>query len=262
MKNAVVVALISGIILAVAGSALHNPGSRRIDQMPRLVLWSWEHNDNFRFLNPGMAAVAYYEGTIVLGRGIATLRKRKNPLVLKDAVDRFPVFRIENAHPKEAPSALSLTSAVQTIADYVATHHCRVVQIDYDAAQGDRKQYIWYLEQLRHRLPAKTAISITALSSWCLGDKWLQNAPVDETVAMMFTMGARRGEVISALSRGLPDSGAECVQSLGVSINEPDTNRQLSKLGTIKQAKHVYAFSALGWTKRTYDQLAAEVDTH
>lgn len=228
-------------------------------QSPRVVVWSWEHKDDLRFIDPQRVAVAYYAGTIVLGRDLATLNPRRNPLSIPEKVVNFPVFRLENAHRDESPSATSYSSALDLIGRYLKKAPALEVQIDYDATLRDRKEYLRFLQQLRRRLPVGTAMSITALSSWCLDDKWLQAAPVDETVAMMFAMGRGRAETLSTLTHERLDSGRACRQSLGLSINEPDTMKDILRLVNIRDAGRIYAFSSLGWNKQNYEQFLAEV---
>ncbi|MBS1988893.1 MAG: DUF3142 domain-containing protein [Cyanobacteria bacterium SZAS LIN-3] len=227
---------------------------------PRLVIWSWEHDDNLRFIHSGDVAVAYYAGTITLGRDTASLARRKNFLRLSEGTAAFPVFRIELAHPHEEISDLAFTSACNLVIDYLQQHPGKEVQIDFDAGARDRKPYLAFLRNLKSKLPAQTALSITALGSWCLYDKWLQQAPVNETVAMMFSLGKDSRETLAALENHALDSGAPCQQSIGIALNERQTNSILHKRACIKQARRVYAFSPMGWTKSRYEEIVATVE--
>lgn len=230
-----------------------------VEQAPEVVLWSWEHKDDLSFIDRHKVAVACYAGTIVLGRDVATLKKRLNQLILPGDVFKFPVFRLENAHSNESPGRASFRSAVDLIAKYLAAEHFWQVQIDYDATVSDRKEYLRFLQELRTRLPGKTVISITALGSWCLDDKWLQDAPVDEVVAMMFSMGRGKDEALSILRREHLDSGSCSRQSLGLSINEPGTRREVLQLVGRRDTSRLYLFSSSVWTKQNYQELVAEV---
>lgn len=228
-------------------------------KIPRTVIWSWEHSDDLAFIDASKAAVAFYAGTIVLGRDNATMHKRKNPIHINDQTVSFPAFRIETAHLDEAITDEAFARALEIIIPFVQSEKTGAVQIDFDATERDRKTYLKFLRDLRKRLPADTALSITALASWCLYDKWLQQAPIDETVAMMFSMGREKGEALTALKKMSLDSGAPCLQSLGISINEATTNAALEHNHCFTQAPRVYVFSSLGWTQSRYDTIMAEL---
>jgi len=227
----------------------------------RLVLWSWQHDDDLRLLRDTKIGVAYYAGTIILGRDVATFKKRPNRLLLAESTPRFPVFRMENAHHGDI-SKKAFDEASDIIATYCSTKNADAVQIDFDAELSDRDPYLAFLHELKRKLPAKTSLSVTALSSWCLDDKWLQKAPVDETVAMMFAMGKGKREVFDALKRERLDSGASCAQSVGISISEHGNNERLRKEGCMGTGQRVYAFSPLGWTKQRYEEVLSEVKYH
>lgn len=241
--------------------ALGQPASRaRVDQLPRIIIWSWEHDDDLRWIDPRKAAVAYFAGTISLRQHIALFKARRNRLSILENTTSFPVFRVETVCKQTVPTEAAITSAVDAIIAHSNFNRCREIQIDFDATTSERKVYLDMLRQLRQRVPSDCTVSITALASWCLDDKWLQKAPVDETVAMLFCMGAGRKQALSALKREHLDSGCECKQSLGIAICETDTNAQLRQSGCMQRCEHLYAFSPLGWTKRRYEQLLAEVN--
>jgi len=240
--------------------------STRCDSLPPLVIWSWTSDDRLQFLNSTKTAVAYYAGTIMLGRSNATLLRRRNALVLNASTLSFPVFRMEQAHVTEPVSAASFDQALLIIKDYVEEKHARFVQIDFDARENDRAAYLIFLKNLRARLPANVGISITALASWCLDDKWLNHAPIDESVAMMFSMGPGKNDAFSAMRNQRIDSGAASAQSVGVSINEVETNSLLHKAGYLQKedrlrcGPRIYAFSSLGWNAERYQNLLKEVE--
>ena len=245
---------------------------------PRIVLWSWEHNDDLRFVDTSKVAIAHFEGTIILGRETASIIKRRNLICLPASGFHFPVFRIELAHRDEAAQPAAFARAETIILDHLikskpagcrrsqlAAYEPTTVQIDFDAKQNDRASYLQFLQNLKAKLPRNTKLSVTALASWCLGDKWLQQAGVDETVAMLFSMGVGYEGALSAMSRMPLSNGGSAKQSIGISINEEKTNRRLKKLGILSsdmrasKFEHLYAFSSLGWTKRRYEKLIEEV---
>jgi hypothetical protein len=226
---------------------------------PRIVLWAWTHDDDFSFIDSNTTAIAFYAGTIVLGSETATLCRRKNKLVIPKSCHHFPVFRIENAHPTEGATQNAFKVALRLISEYCKTHPCDKLQIDFDASFLDRPAYLNFLQALRKEFGDKKSISITALASWCQGDRWLAKAPVDEAVAMFFSLGKGKEETLKLLSKEFPNTGGIYDQSLGFSVSETRTNAALLKSASLKSAKQIYAFSSLGWTKQRYEYTLKEV---
>ena len=65
----------------------------------------------------------------------------------------------------------------------------RVVQLGFEVRQLQRAFSSAVVQDVRRQLPADTALSITALASWCAGDYWLHDLPADEIVPMARRMG-------------------------------------------------------------------------
>ena len=63
------------------------------------------------------------------------------------------------------------------------------VQVDFDVATSERQFYRKLLGDLRTRLSEDIPLSMTALVSFCLGDRWMEGLPVDEAIPMIFRMG-------------------------------------------------------------------------
>ena len=128
------------------------------------------------------------------------------------------------------------------------------LQIDFDATSRERPFYGALLAQLRRLMPADWPLSITALASWCLGDPWIRDVPVDEAIPMLFRMGADGGAVRSRLDAGQDFSLAVCRASLGVSLDEP--------AGRLPSDRRRYVFNPTTWNERAVAQalrLAASV---
>ena len=123
------------------------------------------------------------------------------------------------------------------------------IQIDFDATQSQRAFYRQSIADLRGSLPAKLMLSITALSSWCAGDNWLGDLPIDDAVPMLFRMGADRQQVLSRVNAGRDFAAAPCRNSYGIATDEP--------LDQLDQTKRLYIFNPNGWTK---ESLASVLD--
>lgn len=82
-------------------------------------------------------------------------------------------------------------------------------------------------------------ISITALVSWCAGDRWLDHEPVVEAVPMLFRMGRHESDDVFIES-------SICRSSIGLSIDEPWPTRRPAGID------RVYLFSPHAWTQDDY----------
>jgi hypothetical protein len=113
------------------------------------------------------------------------------------------------------------------------------VQIDFDATRSQRGFYRTLVAELRGRLDRHTPISITALASWCVEDRWLEILPVDEIVPALFRMGPTNQPF-----RDIGASGAwaarECREAVGTSLDEP----MMLDAGK----RRVYVFTPKPWT--------------
>ena len=221
-----------------------------IDALPEIVLWAWERNEDLRFINTKKVAIAYYAGTIYLKGDYAFLHPRMNPLRLSESAVRFPVFRIENADANNAiPERGSLKRASELVSEYVTRHNAPVVQIDYDARLNERASYLSFLKLLRSQLPTRTSLSVTALLSWCLADKWLSKAPVDEAVAMAFSLGDGKTTLSRDLKGNVLNAGVSR-QSLGACVDEKETNQVLRTTGVTPFSRRLYLFSSKPWSQK------------
>jgi len=104
----------------------------------------------------------------------------------------IPVARIES--DRETPPRLSNNQARDAaieISQLALLPNVLMVQVDFDATTTQRQFYRTLLIELRKRMPPATKLSITALASWCQGDNWLANLPIDEAVADAISHGHR-----------------------------------------------------------------------
>src|SRR2546421_12766670 len=92
------------------------------------------------------------------------------------------------------------------------------IQIDFDAASSERDFYRSLLRDLRAKLPGNMPLSMTALASFCIGDRWLDDLPVDEAVPMIFRMGAGEQSIKGLLSAGGDFGEPLCRRSYGIAV--------------------------------------------
>jgi hypothetical protein len=154
-------------------------------------------------------------------------------------------LRIESRRP-----SLSKTQG-RRLAEYLArraeSRTSPALQIDFDAAESERAFYRELLQALAGRLGPEAKISITALASWCLDDRWLAGVPIAEAVPMLFDMG-REGEAV----RGRLDKGEDfreplCRGSYGLATYQPWPR--------LKSERAIYVFADRPWTEAAWSGL-------
>lgn len=132
------------------------------------------------------------------------------------------------------------------------------VQIDFDALEDERPFYKELLKNLRKELPIGTKISITSLASWLLADKWIERGSADEAVAMLFSIGPGKKEVLSVLKKRTLDTGSDIPVAIGISASEYMTNKVLFESGVQRKTDNLYIFSSRPWTEQRLRSITCE----
>jgi Protein of unknown function (DUF3142) len=217
--------------------------------LPQVMLWVWESPQDLRFLNPRTTGVAFLAGTVEidpdgdpseLGNGrSAVMHPRLHPLLVPPGTALMVVIRVQTPndlwHESKRHRDRSSANALQPIysvaqevrtADLIASAAgipgVRAVQVDYDATKSEQPFYERVLRDVRKRLPQGMPLSVTALASWCMGDRWLDRLPpeaIEEAVPMLFRMGSGADEVSAYLRSGKQFPECVCQSSLGVSTD-------------------------------------------
>jgi hypothetical protein len=222
--------------LALLAPAYQAHPTRPIDRLPRLMLWAWERPVDLRGLEVS-AGVAFLAQTVTASSSAIVVSPRRQPLRVDPGTRLIAVTRIEA--PGDAPSAPGPVDEIaRAIAKTAALPQVDGVQIDFDARVSQRSMYRQLLHAVRRLLPSETPLSMTALASWCLDDRWLDDLPIDEVVPMLFRMGPSEAPLRASLaSRTL---APQCRGAIGMSLDEPLT------VSTSK--KRLYAFNVSPWT--------------
>ena len=219
------------------------------DKQPGVILWAWERPEDLTFIDPQKTEVAFLAKTITLRGDTIGVRPRLQPLRLAPGTKLTAVVRIETDR-REQPS-LSLAQLAQTAGEVCSSaKEVAFIQIDFDATSSERNFYRSLLRSVRQELPASTALSITALASWCAGDDWLTDLPIDEAVPMLYRMGVDQRQFQLRLETGQPFGSSICQNSAGVSTDEPVTAPPVNRL---------YIFSPEPWSKSSF---AAALETY
>jgi hypothetical protein len=206
-----------------------------------VILWAWERPENLTFLDPQKTAVAFLAKTITLRDGKTVVKPRLQPLQLARDTKLIAVVRIEI--DRASPPSLSATQLQQTAHEISLLPGVSVVQIDFDAGVSERDFYRKLLERVRSELSPSVGLSIAALASWCAGDNWIADLPVDEAVPMLFRMGVERRQFQRRLESGQTFEASVCRNSAGVSTDEPVTVPAVNRL---------YLFNPQPWTKDSF----------
>ena len=206
--------------------------------LPPLMLWAWQRPENLTFIDPKTTGVAYLAGTAeITATGFPAFTPRLQPLSIPKSASVLAVVRIES-QPVHAPLQVALLA--QVIEGVATAAKAQALQIDFDARLSERASYRSLLRILEAH--SKIPVGLTALASWCEGDRWLDREPIAEAVPMFFRMG--RNE-----SREMRISSTICSSSIGLSTDEPWPSRRPSGL------ERVYMFSPQAWTSETYQLL-------
>lgn len=193
-------------------------------EMPPTILWAWERDEDLRFLDPQKFGVAFLAQTLILEQDEIVFRPRRQPLQLAPETYLIAVTRIETGKEKTRRPMLSekqKTEIVALVRRTLELPGVKAVQIDFDVVVSERNFYKNLVNDLRKNLPENTPLTMTALASWCVGDRWLNEMPVDEVVPMAFRMGADDKPIRDFLAKANDWREPLCKGSYGVALDEP-----------------------------------------
>lgn len=207
------------------------------------MLWAWERPEDLRFVDRQTTGIAFLAATaFIAANGSPNFRLRTQALSLPPEAAVLAVVRIESAARHVAPDMSPWLTEFKRIANLPGV---RGVQIDFDARSSERAFYRKLLASLRKEL-AKP-IGVTALASWCAGDRWLDREPIAEAVPMFFRMG--RGE-----SRDMSLRSSVCLSSIGLSTDESWPIRRPAGV------KRIFLFNPRAWTSADYARVLKRIE--
>jgi hypothetical protein len=220
---------------------------------PSIILWAWERPEDLRFLDSDKFAVAFLAQTLKLKDDEVYLQARRQELKISPETRLIAVTRIETVKNNALPPDLSKTQSdecVQLILNTLKLKNVAAIQIDFDAKVSERRFYQTLLKELRNRLPNETPLSMTSLASFCIGDPWIKDLPVNEAIPMAFRMGADAKLVKKFLANGNDFPVALCRKSIGIATDESLTLN-------FGKSRRIYVFKASpkGWTRADVEKL-------
>lgn len=219
---------------------------------PSLIIWAWERPEDLRFVG-GAAEVAVQSGFVEIAGDRLITRGRRYPLF----VTRPPSIAL--VHIQIDPSVplawtIDMRRRVAAAVLHFATRiPAPTVQIDFEVRASQRHVLLDLLHDTRRALPSSTRLSMTALASWCENETWLDAAPVDEIVPMLFRMG-RGDEIIrNRLEAGGDFRHPRCRTAFGIATDAPVRRAPLGR--------RVYLFNPRSWTRHDLAVVQGEVET-
>lgn len=238
--------LLPAILIAAAGLtgwALHRRPA--LAPVPRAVLWAWQRPESLSYVDPHHFALAVLAETVTLSTP-PRFEPRMQPVAGPPGATWIAVVRLQ------APLAPDLSPAsraqiVDRIVALAAQPQTRALQIDFDATLSQRDFYRTLVTELRARLPKAMPLSITALVSWCSGDDWIHDLPVDEAVPMYFRLGVNEANVRRSLMDVRALHEPLCRNSVGLSLDEPWPR--------FDRDVRAYIFAPAPWTQTDYHRV-------
>ena len=189
--------------------------------LPGEVWWYWDRPAAQLPAPPaGVGAAVVVTHVLLSGAGFAR-QPRRSALRLPDGVATMPVIHVEVDPARPFAGNAAQTDALRDAVVDVARRGSPStwVQLDFEARQSQRDFWRAAVQAIKDALPAGVRLSVTALASWCYGDRWLGDVPVDEVVPMYFRLGRARPDYVLRSAAGVAEP--RCAQAYGVADDEP-----------------------------------------
>jgi Protein of unknown function (DUF3142) len=215
-------------------------------KLPHVMLWAWERPEDLEFIDPQLFGVAFLAQTLRLKNDEVIFNPRRQPLKVSPATKLIAVTRIESQKTTGEQATLNASQRERLVTLIVKTLELRnvsAIQVDFDAAVSEREFYRELLRDLRRALPDDVPLSMTALASFCLGDRWLKDLPVDEAVPMIFRMGTDDKPIKNFLSSGNDFAEPLCRKSYGIALDEPLAMN-------LDKSRRLFVFNIRSWTEK------------
>lgn len=193
-------------------------------EMPGKILWAWERPEDLRFLDTNKFGVAFLAQTLFLRNNEVVFSPRRQPLKVAPDTFLIAVTRIET--DKRSVNRANLSGeqkekVASLIKKSLELPNVKAIQIDFDALVSERDFYRNVVFKIKKQLPENIPLTITALASWCVGDAWFGDFPIDEAVPMASDMGADDSTIRDFLANGSDWREPLCRESYGIAVDKP-----------------------------------------
>jgi hypothetical protein len=253
-KGTTAAAVVFGIFytLLLGGCGLKNKVNPNLSSlMPSKIVWAWERPEDLKFLDAREFGVAFLAQTLFLEKGTVTPKPRRQPLEVAPGAYLIAVTRIETnkdsaRRPDFSPDMIRKVAGL--IVSTLELPDVKGVQVDFDAVVSERNFYRSMMNQLKGQLPHETPLTMTSLASWCTGDAWFSDFPVDEAVPMAFQMGTDEEKIKTYLRKGNDWVEPLCRGSYGIAVDDP--------LNIVfRPGRRFYYFKGGAWAKADLEKL-------
>ncbi len=221
------------------------------NEMPPKILWAWERAEDLRFIDTKEFGIAFLAQTLFLENDEIVYQPRRQPLKFAPETYLIAVTRIETSKDNSKRPVLS-DEQKKKVAGYIKKTlelpNIKAIQIDFDALASERNFYRSLVQDLKRELPENFPLTITALASWCVGDAWFNDFPIDEAVPMAFEMGADSNKIRDFLAQENDWREPLCRGSYGISIEEP-------LRVNFKPNRRFYYFKSRAWEKSDLERI-------
>ena len=244
--------LIIALFALVGGACDKKNQVKANHEMPTKIIWAWERPEDLRFLDAGKFSVAFLAQTLTLQYDEVVYRPRRQPLELSPNTYVIAVTRIETVKENYARPNFSdeqRRKIVALVKKTMQLPNVKAIQTDFDVTVSERGFYRALINDLRKELPENVPLSITSLASWCVGDRWFNDFPIDEAVPMAFEMGADSERIRDFLAKGNDWNEPLCRGSYGISIDDPLVGVRF------KPNRRVFYFKSSAWEKSDLEKL-------
>jgi hypothetical protein len=216
----------------------------------RLILWASERPEDLRFAREDVEVAAQTEFVVLTGEGVFVRRRRFALLSARPPAIAVAHIQIDH-HAPLAWTPAQRAAVAAAVLQLARSRAIRRVQVDFEVRRSEQSILLDLLNDVRRGLPRDVKLSMTALASWCDTETWLERAPVDEIVPMLFRLGQGGQRIKANLEAGGDFTEPRCREALAVSSDEP--------LRRAPAGRRVYLFSPRSWTAASYANVREEV---
>ncbi|WP_293346717.1 hypothetical protein [Phenylobacterium sp.] len=211
-----------------------------------LVLWAWERPEDLRFAGREVE-IAAQTGFIELSGDRLIVRGRRHPLQAGSGQVTTAVVHLQiDPRRRLVWTPERQAQVAQAVLRLARRPGVRRLQLDFEVRASERPILLAVLRGVRAGLPEGIELSMTALASWCDTETWLDQAPVDEIVPMLFRMGPGGERLKARLAAGGDFANPRCRGALAVSTDTP--------LARAPAGRRVYLFNPRSWTAASFER--------
>jgi hypothetical protein len=217
------------------------------------VIWLWERPEDVRFATPDIT-IAILAGSVRLAADRVDAVPRLQPARLTPMQSVIGVVHVEiDQIHKPNWTTTQRRDTAEAVLRLLANPRFHDWQIDFEVRASERHILLDLLTDIRENLPPDHRLSMTALASWCDTETWLDTAPVDDIVPMMFRMGPAGAPIEDRLAHGGDWRNPRCRHSIGIATDTPPD--------AVPADRRVWMFNPHSWTAEDLTALRNRLHT-